>query len=539
MMRLLLTLTFALKALASPEDVYSKFYQTSDVSASSAATVVSGDIPSYVVGRSIHNGCGGFGFGPHSFSHVFDCYAKLHSWDFQGDGTVTFSTQFMRTNFYNQSVGMEDIWPSIYFGVESPRFGMKDRMSAMMNSKPADGPDTFDNLNVNLWDFGLSSPDGSEKMVLALTDGLIMRGVGVESLNTYYFAFDDFSATMNGTTSSAHPKYIPGTQTSVNYFIKPNNMLSSQGTIYLYKHEYGSTKIDTFFEADIPSVNYMHSISVTPNYAIIFLNNCHFSEKCVMSSMEKNWKGVQSCFSWDDSLTSTTILVVELKSGEIKMTSKAPPLFTLHHANAYEEEDGSVVLDLCAFEDSSILQATVFQSATLLDEASRNAYKAEFVPPRYHRLVLKGDGKDAEEKIIPSYLDGQEYPFDFPLTNPKYAGRKHCIVYGQDSPFAGGSDKYSATAWVKLNVCTEEVLVFTLEDHFATGDASFVPDPDSEEEDAGVLMTAWIDGTGEGETYFRIIDAKSMEEVATVRFKDEEDKKIFMPYAFHGIRLEN
>ena len=53
------------------------------------------------------------------------------------------------------------------------------------------------------------------------------------------------------------------------------------------------------------------------------------------------------------------------------------------------------------------------------------------------------------------------------------------------------------------------------------------------------MMTAWIDGTGEGETYFRIIDAKSMEEVATVRFKDEEDKKIFMPYAFHGIRLEN
>ena len=199
----------------------------------------------------------------------------------------------MRTNFYNQSVEMDDIWPSIYFGVESPRFGMKDRMSAMMNSKPADGPDTFDNLNVNLWDFGLSSPDGSEKMVLALTDGLIMRGVGVESLNTYYFAFDDFSATMNGTTSSAHPKYIPGTQTSVNYFIKPNNMLSSKGTIYLYKHEYGSTKIYTFFEADIPSVNYMHSISVTPNYAIIFLNNCHFSEKCVMSSMEKNWKGVQ------------------------------------------------------------------------------------------------------------------------------------------------------------------------------------------------------------------------------------------------------
>ncbi|GMH65354.1 hypothetical protein TL16_g04178 [Triparma laevis f. inornata] len=472
--------------------------------------------------------------GPHSFSHVFDCYAKLHSWNFESDGTVTFSSQFMQTNFYNQSVEMDDIWPSIYFGVESPRFSMKDRMAALMNSKPTDSVETYDNLNVNLWDFGLTTPDGSEKMLLALTDGLNFRGVGAETLSTHMFAFDDLSSTTNGTTSSAHPKYIPGTKTSVNYYIQPNNMVSSKGKLSLYKHEYGSTSINTFFEAEIPSINYMHSISVTPNYAIVFLNNCHFSESCVMGSMEKNWKGVASCFSWDDSLDSTTILVIGLDDGEIKMTSKAPPLFTLHHANAYEE-DGSVVLDLCAFEDSTILQTTVFQSAVLLDQDARDAYKEAFVPPRYHRLILKGDGKDAEESVIPSFLDGQEFPFDFPLTNPKNAGQKHCIVYGQDSPFAGGSDHYSATAWVKLNVCTEEVQVFTLENHFATGDASFVPDPSSDDEDAGVLMTAWIDGTGEGTTYFRIIDAMTMEEVATIHFKDDDDKKIIMPYAFHGI----
>jgi len=250
-----------------------------------------------------------------------------------------------------------------------------------------------------------------------------------------------------------------------------------------------------------------------------------------------DWKGVSSCFTWDDSKDSTTILVVGLKDGELKMTSKAPPLFTLHHANAYEEEDGSVVLDLCAFEDSSILQATVFQSVVLLDEKARDAYKATFVPPRYHRLTIGGDGKDAEETIIPSSHDDQEYPFDFPLLNPAFAGHKHCFVWGQDSPFAGGSDRYSATAWVKLNVCTGDVQVFTLDNHFATGDASFVPDPESDDEDAGVLLTAWIDGTGEGETYMRVIDAKTMEEVAKITFVEEKDKKMIMPYALHGIWL--
>jgi carotenoid cleavage dioxygenase-like enzyme len=107
-----------------------------------------------------------------------------------------------------------------------------------------------------------------------------------------------------------------------------------------------------------------------------------------------------------------------------------------------------------------------------------------------------------------------------------------------DSPFAGGSDRFSSGMWVKLNVCTGDVKVFRLENHFATGDASFVPDPDSDDEDGGVILTAWVDGTAdEGETYFRVIDAKTMEEVATVNFIEEEDKKIIMPYAFHGIWL--
>jgi len=128
-------------------------------------------------------------------------------------------------------------------------------------------------------------------MLVALTDGLAFRGVGASTLKTYMWAFDNLSATSNGTTSSAHPKYIPGTQTSVNYYIQPNNMLSSKGKLYLYKHEYGATSIETFFDIDIPDISYMHSLSVTPKYAIVFLNNCHFSEKCVMGSMEKGEGG--------------------------------------------------------------------------------------------------------------------------------------------------------------------------------------------------------------------------------------------------------
>lgn len=93
-----------------------------------------------------------------------DCFAKLHSWSFEDTETVTFSSKFMHSYFYNASVELNDIWPAVFFGVEEPRFGMKDRMSAIMHSKPSDTVEGYDNLNVNLWDFGLRTPDGSEKV---------------------------------------------------------------------------------------------------------------------------------------------------------------------------------------------------------------------------------------------------------------------------------------------------------------------------------------------------------------------------------------
>lgn len=45
--------------------------------------------------------------GKHSFSHVFDCFSKLHSWDFREDGSVLVSTKFLTSNFYNKSTEMD------------------------------------------------------------------------------------------------------------------------------------------------------------------------------------------------------------------------------------------------------------------------------------------------------------------------------------------------------------------------------------------------------------------------------------------------
>ena len=141
-----------------------------------------------------------------------------------------------------------------------------------------------------------------------------------------------------------------------------------------------------------------------------------------------------------------------------------------------------------------------------MNQTARDEAKSDFIPMAYTRFEISL-GKASvdpfaeptlDAKVETSYMksnDAEErpYPFDFPLINPKFAGRKQCWVYGLSSPYAGGSDSYSACALVKKNTCDEskpvQVLDLSEEKQWITGDASFVPNPaENAEEDDGVLL---------------------------------------------------
>jgi hypothetical protein len=78
-----------------------------------------------------------FEYGEYSFTHIFDCYAKIHSWEFT-ENEVLLSAQFLHSHFYNESLEAGDLYPAVYFGVEDPRFNTEVRTEAMINSVPSD-----------------------------------------------------------------------------------------------------------------------------------------------------------------------------------------------------------------------------------------------------------------------------------------------------------------------------------------------------------------------------------------------------------------
>ena len=297
-----------------------------------------------------------------------------------------------------------------------------------------------------------------------------------------------------------------------------------------------------------PMMSYMHSFSVTENHIVLYMNNVEFSQTCVLNSLKSDWTGVSGCFSWKDENKETAVMVVNMNTGKIAKIAKAENAFVLHHANAYEEGE-EIVLDMCTYENSSILKETFFNNNKLKNITLRDEFRERFTPPAFKRLRIPMETKqtasdgdsDAQilfDEIHPRDEKGNNRGFDFPLVNPRYKGKKYCFIYGLSTPFSGNSKRYSAAAWVKMNVCElgkEPVIYFDGPTIFPNGDAQFIPNPNGVNEDDGVILTVIMDGSS-GETQLAVIDAKTMKSVATVAIKDRRlRRELKMPNGIHSI----
>jgi hypothetical protein len=53
----------------------------------------------------------------------FDAFGKLSSWKFYGNGSASFTTKYLQSDFYRKSVDKNDIVPYLMFESVNPPFG--------------------------------------------------------------------------------------------------------------------------------------------------------------------------------------------------------------------------------------------------------------------------------------------------------------------------------------------------------------------------------------------------------------------------------
>jgi beta,beta-carotene 9',10'-dioxygenase len=409
--------------------------------------------------------------------HWFDGLAMLNAFRI-ADGHVGYASRFLETKAREGArEGRFDAWG---FG-QDPCRSLFGRMTAAFS------PPENDNANVNLTRLGDRYVAMTEMPVPVEFDRQTLGTVGQVK----------WRDRVGGAVGSAHPHHDREADELVSYVVD----FSARSAYKLFAVTAGSDERRLI--AKIPAgrePSYLHSIAMSEHYLVVV------AWPAVMDPLRLIAKGggFMDAMRWKPE-RGTAFHVVDRHSGEHVATAKGEAFFCFHHINAYEEGD-EVVVDLCAYEDSSIIEALEVSKLRAGDTPPPQAF-----PTRY-RVPLDG-GEVHGERLSEQSLELPRIDYG------RHNARPYRYVYG-----AGSSDWLDRV--VKLDVESRETLTWREEGCYP-GEPVFVRRPGGEAEDDGVLLSLVLDA-GAGRSFLAVLDAATLEELARAEAPHA------IPFGFHG-----
>ncbi|XP_062615214.1 beta,beta-carotene 15,15'-dioxygenase-like [Saccostrea cucullata] len=462
-------------------------------------------LPSWLKGTLIRNGLGKYEVGGRRFTHAFDAFAKLSSWQFPGNGTSFFSTKFLQSEFYKESMDKHDIAPYLLFESVDPPFNFLQRLKALVRG--------IDNMNVNVYKFG----DGN---IVALNDFWKVYQIDSDSLQT----LSSFSAPVHvhkspsafsflNFLSSAHSLPESGTSNHLTYLSSVNVIPGMKSKISLVRIK--STKnreIITSWEVD--RIPYMHSFAATENYVIFFACPYYIN---VMKMIQHAIP--EKALDWEPN-SPTTLYVVHIKSGEV-YTLKTDNVFMMHQINAFEKDNSDIIVDISSYPNPDFVEN--LEMRNLLDPIKRNQFDTRAAVRRY---FINLNTLTVEWK---TFEDSRNAPcasaLDLPAINENYRYKSYCFAYGV--ALKCNNVSLSDIALVKKDLCGRgQDRMWKVSNHYAV-EAWFIPTHSGKSEDDGYLVLPVLDGITNS-SYLAFLNATTMEMVNSAVLPT------IVPFNLHG-----
>ena len=168
----------------------------------------------------------------------------------------------------------------------------------------------------------------------------------------------------------------------------------------------------------------VHSFSITENFAVIFYYPVTLETgTCLIIN---NFHGMECLKILEDQLTD--IFIINLKTKE-SYEIAAETLFSIHHINAYEINDGSeIVLDMCTNDPSFLKEYTLMTNILNPPQFSNGSINLSNEIIRY---TINIENQKLTSSRFPNVMSGtnRRYVnnFDLPTINEDYRGRKVII----------------------------------------------------------------------------------------------------------------
>lgn len=451
---------------------------------------VEGSIPDWLSGTLYRNGPGKFGTDHGSVNHWFDGLAMLQRFAFDA-GSLTYSNRFLRTGAYETAHG------SGFSGQFATGGGYLTQLLAILRGE------ITDNANVHI-----ARLDGDHVALTETPHGVAFDPRTLETRGEFRFS-DDLSlqhvtahycrdeTLRNGTERGDERGAYVGYGAS---FGRTNEYV-------LYRIPDGHRRREEIARHPVDQPAYIHSIGLTPGYAIVaeppFVVN-------PIDFLKPGREGFVDYFQWKPD-RGARFLVFERGSGDLAAEIGTEAFFVFHHVNAYEDE-GGLVVDLVAYPDADIVADLSLEAL-----AGGTPLVADGELRRY-RLDLDAPGATDAGGAVADRIDlyaGTELT----RVSPGARLRPYRYAYGQ-ATFREGEN-----GLVKVDVETGAATEWF--DGVYAEEPIFVPAPDADREDEGVVLATALD-PGAERSFLLVLDGETVEERARAWLPHH------LPFGFHG-----
>ncbi|KAG5872558.1 hypothetical protein JTB14_033977 [Gonioctena quinquepunctata] len=496
--------------------------------------VDNGIIPKWLNGSLIRNGPGSLKVGEEEFTHLFDSSALLHRFGIK-NGKVTYQCRFLQSRVFQKNWSARRIVLT-EFGTKSvndPCHTIFQRIASIFNKE------TSDNAMISVYPFG--------DELYAFTETPIIHKINQETLGTESRVnVADFISIVNHTS---HPHvmndgtvynlglsiYATGPHHTIACFSKSNNPDVSM---------FENAKIVASVPARWPlNPSYMHSFGITENYFIIIEQPLSVSISGLVTARIKN-EPIAGCFRWYHE-EYTRICVISRETGKLSKVFQAEAFFYLHTINQYVTEN-HVVLDICIYKDPSILDAMYVDTMKSMQQNPDYAKMFRGRPARFV-LPLKPDPvtSDIKKNLVTlkntrakaHYLsNGDVYVEPEKLCNlgcetprinyENYLGKQYRYFYAISSDV----DAENPGTIIKVDTYTKSTKTWC-EKNCYPSEPIFVPSPESEFEDDGVVLSAIVwGGKDTNHVGLLVLNAKDFTEIGRAEFHTKSP----VPKCLHG-----
>ncbi|GFN92086.1 beta,beta-carotene 15,15'-monooxygenase [Plakobranchus ocellatus] len=502
------------------DEGFNLFFKTNPAEMLDVPITFSKPFPTWVNGTLVRNGLGKFENGPRKFLHAFDGFAKIASWRFTGDGTALFSTKFIRSNFYKDSIRSKTIAPYLLFQSVTPPFSIYEKAQCLMNG--------IDNMNINVYAF--KHPKNKKIEYAVLSDFWILYKISLPKLSTKHRVVprmkqaQHYIAGVGGLgflnlLSSAHPLPEPGTDNHLTFLSSVAVMPWADHTMKLIRMK-SLKRRRVIAQWPVAKLPYMHSFSVTATKAILLASPFFVNVYCMATKVEPF-----SCLDWHPE-EPTTLYVVDLKSGDLT-TITMETVFTMHHVNAYDVSDTQIVMDISTYPNPDFVSH--LQLHVLMDPVARNSFDAH---AKLKRITIDLTKREAHLAAVdPRPVPGIVSLLDMPAINEAYRSRHYCFVYGL--VLKVDNVTLSNIAIVKKDLCHSDGAGGGLGDRMWIQpgiypvEPWFVANPRAAAEDDGLLFIPVLNGVQKTSTLI-VLDARTM------TLTNSANLPTIIPYSLHG-----